>query len=424
MSRIVRWLGRRRRARSTGLLGLSLFLAAPQLYAWHHFRAGRAALADDRPDVARRHFPKCGTVWPWGQRVDLHVLASRAARRDGDLPAALDELREGRRLAGTATPELIFEWALLQAADGNVAGVAVYLQRQADADPEIQRDVWEALAEGYLAVFRANDAYAIATQWTARFPEDPRGLEYRGRAAIQSRGRGLQLGVEDLRRVLERQPARTKTRTALAVSLLELGLFAEAIPEFERLAREQPDEPDHRVRLARCFKMSNRSDEATALLEGVLNSHPDHGLALRTSGQFALGDLRIAEAEAWLRRAAEVLPNDYQSQYLFYQALLQAGRSEAPGQLARAEQVKAQSLQLAELRSRRLAERPLDPALYTELGSLLLKTGKMDEGLRWLDVALSLDPAFRPAHASLADHFEAVGPPERAAVHRRLAVGR
>jgi predicted Zn-dependent protease len=334
----------------------------------------------------------------------------------------MSELRETRRAAGNTTPELAFEWALLQAVDGNVADVGEYLQRRADADPGLQRTVWEALAEGYLAVYRANDAYTVAQQWASRFPDDPRALELRGRAAIQGRGRGLTLGADDLRQVLTRDPTRTKARTTLSITLLELGRFDEAIAEFERLAREQPDLPDHRVRLARCQKMTDRPARAVELLDEVLRTHPDHGLALRTRGQFALSDLQTVEATGWLRRAVEALPNDYQSHYLYYQALLQAGQTAAAAeQLQRSETVKQQTVQLAELRTRRLAERPLDPTPSTEMGSLLLTTGNTVQGLRWLDVALSLDPGFRPAHEVLARHFEKAGNREQAESHRRQA---
>ena len=413
------WSRRRLRSRWTWL-GLGVVtLASVQLYAWYHLRTGRSALAADRPEVAHRHFERSRAIWPWGHRVDVQLLSSRAAWQSGDRTLAMAELRDARRAAGSTTPELAFEWALLQAVDGNVSDVAEYLQQKADADPGVQRTVWEALTEGYLAVYRANDAFTIAQQWVSSYPDDLRALELRGQAAIQGRGRGLAVGADDLREVLKRDPTRTKARTILSITLLDLGYFDEAIPELERLAQDQPDQPDHRVRLARCLKMTNHPDEAVKLLDAVLAANPDHGLALRARGQFALSDLRLVEAETWLRRAAEVLPNDYQTQYLLYQALQQAGHTtEATEQLKRSETVKQQSTQLADLRTKRLAERPLDPALYTEMGSLLVKTGNTEQGLRWLDVALSLDPGFRPAHEAFAAHFEKVGNAERAAFHR------
>lgn len=422
IARRRRWPIRILRSRWTHAMLVGFAVASPELYAWYHFRAARAALVDDFPERARHHLGRCRGIWPWDERSDVHLMSSRAAWRTGDLPTAMSEVQTARRIAGVTTADLAFEWALIQAADGSVAEVAVYLQQQAEVDPSRQRAVWEALSYGFLAVYRANDAYAISQQWLILFPGDTLGLEVRGRSAIQGRGRGLQLGSEDLQEVLRRRPDRTKARVVLSGALLDLGKFGEAIPELERLIQDEPDEPEHRVRLARSLKMMDRSEEAIAQLEQVLMAHPDHGSAVRTRGQFALGEQKLDDAVIWLSRAAELLPNDYQSQYLYYQVLQQTGQiSGASQQLARTEEVKKRAAQLSDLRTRKVAERPLDPGIYTEMGSLLLKTGNLEQGLRWLDVALSLDPSFQPAHDALASHFESVGDRDRAAFHRRLS---
>lgn len=419
------WIGRRLKSWWFWVLVAAVAVAALQGYAWWQLREAKAALAADRPAAARQCLDRCAAVWPWGNRTDVWILSARTSRKDGDLGAAMDALRTARRTAGETSPELAFEWAMLQSADGNVAEVADYLQQQADADPARQRDVWEATAEGYLAVYRANDAYTVCQQWVTKFPDDLRAKELRGYAAIQGRGRGLRVGADDLAEVLQKDPSRTKTRAVRATALLDLGDFDEAIPELERLVREQPEQPDHKVRLARCLNMSDRQDEATELLDAVLRDHPDHGPALRTRGQFALTDTNPADAERWLAKAAEVLPNDYQTQFLYSQALQQAGKGQAAdAQLKRANEVRERATQLTELRTRRLAERPLDPSLYTEMGRLLMASGNSTQGVRWLEAAIGLEPTYRPAHAALADHYEKVGQPQLAAEHRRLATAK
>jgi tetratricopeptide (TPR) repeat protein len=419
------WIGRRLKSWWFWVAVATVAVAAPQGYAWWQLRTAKAALAADRPADARTHLAHCSAVWPWGHRTDVLILRSRAERQAGELDAAMEALRAARRGEGETTAELVYEWALLQAAGGNVAEVADYLQQQADDDPSRQRDVWEALVQGYLAVFRANDAYTICQQWVEKRPDDLRAKELRGYAAIQGRGRGLQLGADDLAEVLQKDPTRTRTRAVRAVALLDLGEFDEAIAELERLAREQPDQPDHKVRLARCLNMVGRTAEAADLLDAVLRDHPDHGPALRTRGQFALTGTNPAEAEGWLAKAAEVLPNDYQTQFLYSQALLQAGKTaDADEQQKRANEVRERATQLTELRTRRLAERPLDPALYTEMGRLLLASGNATQGVRWLEAAVGLERNYRPAHEALADHYEKTGRPDLAAEHRRLGTGK
>lgn len=415
------WIGRRLKSWWLWVLLAAVLVAAPQAYAWWQYRQAGEAVAADRLTDARQHIDRCAAVWPWGDRPDVRITSARIARKAGDLEPAMDALRAARRSTGETTPELAFEWALLQAVDGNVAEVADYLQQQADADPSRQRDVWEALVQGYLAVFRANDAYTVCQQWVEMNPDDLRAKEFRGYAAIQGRGRGLQMGADDLAEVLQKDPTRTRTREVRAAALLDLGEFGQALPELERLAREQPDQPDHKVRLARCLNMLGRTAEANDQLDDVLRDHPDHGPALRTRGQFALTGTTPAEAERWLSRAAVVLPNDYQTQFLYSQALQQAGKTgEADAQLKRANEARERATQLSELRTRKLAERPLDPALYTEMGRLLLASGNAAQGVRWLDAALALEPNYRPAHEALADHYEKANDPEKAAYHRRL----
>jgi Tfp pilus assembly protein PilF len=83
--------------------------------------------------------------------------------------------------------------------------------------------------------------------------------------------------------------------------------------------------------------------------------------------------------------------------------------------------VKDRSERIAELRSRKLAEQPLDPALHYEMGVLLLRAGDAEMGERWLGSALALDPDFAPAHTALAEALEKRGETAKAADHRRRA---
>jgi predicted Zn-dependent protease len=150
-----------------------------------------------------------------------------------------------------------------------------------------------------------------------------------------------------------------------------------------------------------------------------LERHPDHALALRTRGQFALADQKPSEAEGWLRRAAAVAPDDYQSQWLFYQSLQQQNKPEAKAQLQLADEVKERAERLGDLQTRRLYEQPLNPALHYELGVMLLRGGHKSVGESWLLSALNLDPNYRPAHAALAEYYAEQGDATRAEEHRR-----
>ncbi len=414
---LARLFTRRRAIRLVALL-VAVALVAPNAWAWYHLRAANAAMAKYQPQTARESLARSERVW--GFRPSIHLLACRAAWQSGDTEAAVTELRAAQRLFGGANDDTAFEWALLQAAAGNVREVEEYLQRRADQSPVAAPLVWEALAVGYLRVFRTLDAMACLNHWLKQEPDNVRALELRGATFIA--GKGVIRGSEDYRRVLELDPNRPATRWRLVESLLALGGYEEAAGHLELFARERPNDPEVAARLARCYTILGRAEDARRLIGEALAEHPDDGPCLRTLGQIELVTGRPAEAEGALRRAAALLPQDYQAQQLLFQSLQQQGKvDEAKAQLKVAEGVRNQAERLGELASRRLAEFPLDPAVHYEFGKLLIDTGRGDVGERWLLNALSLDPEHRPSHAALAAYYEGRGEREKAAFHRAKA---
>lgn len=413
-------LPRRRTVLAAAAALLVVGVAAPQAWAWWHLRSARSALAAYHPGRARESLAACARVW--GDRPDVRLLASRAARQAGDADAADRELRACQRLRGGASDDTAFEWALAQAAVGNVREVEPYLQKRAEESPEAGALVWEALTQGYLRVYRTLDAMNCANHWLKREPDNPRALELRGQVYVT--GKGVVRGTEDYRRALELDPTRADTRWRLAGCLIDLGTYEEAAEHLERYARGAPGDPDVAARLARCYVMTQRRDEARRILDDALARHPESGPCLRARGQVALtGDPPdLAEAEGYLRRAVAALPDDYQANWSFAEALRQQGKAaEGKAQLARAEELRDRMERLGELQSRKLAELPLDPALHYEMGVLLLRGGHPDVGAQWLASALQLAPDHRPAHTALADYFDRKGDPARAAGHRARA---
>jgi cellulose synthase operon protein C len=407
----------RRRAALVAVALVLLAAAAPNVWAWAKLRAGRAALAAHHPEDARRALSSCAAVW--GARPSVRLLACRAAWQAGDPEAAVRELRAVQRRTG-ATADTALEWALAAASAGELGETEQFLQEQMDARPELAPLVWEALALGYLRVYRTRDAMTGLNFWLARDPDNVRALDLRGQTYVV--GKGVVRGCEDYRRVLERDPARADTRRRLADGLIALGGYEEAATHLEVLRREAPTDAGLAARLARCYALLGRGDEARALLTPVLAAHPDDGPALRTLGQVELVARRADAAEAPLRRAAALLPNDYHAQQLFFQSLQQQNKlDEARVQLKVAEAVRERSERMGELTSRRLAENPLDPALHAEMGKLLIESGSPDVAEQWLLTALRLDPAHRAAHAALAGLYAARGDAPRADRHRALS---
>ncbi|HEY1191731.1 MAG TPA: tetratricopeptide repeat protein [Gemmata sp.] len=424
LRRLLSRLWTRRGALRLAIAFLLFGLGAPQVWAWYHLRSAKRALVRYHPEEARPALAECERVWGW--RASVRLLGCRAAWQGGDTDGAVAELQVAQRLAGGATDDTAFEWALVRAASGNVREVEQYLQKRAEEAPATAGPlVWEALAVGYLRVYRTLDAMACLEYWLRREPENVRALELRGATFVA--GKGVTRGVEDYRRVLERDPARAATRWRLIDGLLALGGYEEAATHLEVVAQQVPDDPAVAARLARCYNILGRADDARRMIDAALAGHPDDVACLRTRGQLALTARPSdpAAAEVDLRRAAALAPNDYQTQNLLFQALQQQGKiEEAKERLKLAEGVRERGERISELSSRKLAEFPLDPALHYEMGHLLLAGGHPDTAVEWFQNALRLDPAHRPSHAALATFYEGRGDKAKAEFHRARADGR
>jgi predicted Zn-dependent protease len=374
-------------------------------------------LAQYRPWDARRALEHYRRWWIFTDDEQAMLLASQAARQDNDPLAAMAHLRHSWQSVGNVSPNMAFEWALLQASDGNVGSVANYLQSATERRPEREPLVWEAIAVGYLKLFRANDSSAVLERWLREDPENLRALELRGLAYIQ--GQGLKRGIEDLQAVLKRDADRPATQRQLALALLDQGQYREAEPYLRALHTAQPRDAELKVRLSRCLWMTEQPGEAKQLLSAVLDAEPDNWLAVRTQGQFALLEQQPALAVRHLRRAAELRPGDYLTQFLLLQALQTQGDREAiQAQATVVEATKAAAQRLTELQSRELAVRPFDPALHVEIGQALIAAGQNEAGVRWLQQALDVEPDYRPAHEALLVHYTQKNDTAAATRHR------
>jgi tetratricopeptide (TPR) repeat protein len=389
------------------------------LWAWYQYRAACAALEAYHSSEARAHLDQCLQVWR--PSITTHLLAARAARRAGDVAEAEKQLNACGRATGKAPDVVTLEWSLLQASVGNLGEVEEFLVTLSEKNPAQAPLVWEALAEGYLRMYRVLDALSCLDNWLEREPNNPQAWFLRGN--VHRQVNAVQKYVEDYRRVVELDPSRSEARWRLALGLVEVGRYEEALGHLEYVRQRQPDDPEVLVRLARCHHGLGQGEQARELLDRVLRDHPDNGLALRTRGEIALQEAQPAEAETFLRRAVRVLPHDYSCQWSLYLALQrQEGKAvEAQAQLARAEHLKEQNERLAEIRTRKMSQDPHNPALHCEMGTLLISLGYKDVGERWLLSALHEKPDYAPAHKALADFYEEQGDAEKAAEHRGFA---
>jgi tetratricopeptide (TPR) repeat protein len=384
-----------------GLAVAALIAARPYLRAGYHLRRARSELQRYHNPQAIRHLHICRQTWPRDPEVLL--LAARAARR-ARVYADTERLLRMYHEARGRDEAFTFEEMLL-AAETRLEQVADRCWSQVEAGHADAPLILEALTRGYLRQYRLGQARLCLDRWLRMQPDAPQALYLEGLLNldyIHSHAAAL----TSYRRAVELDPEHEEARLGLAVALLSEKLFAEAAEHFERLRQAQPDNLSVRVGLAECLDGLGQPDPAERQVDEVLAHQPSFAPALSLRGQFALKRGQPDEAEAWLRQALRRKPMDHRARYSLSLCLQQNGKEEeARQEQRRLLQMEEDLKRFNEIVTREIAQRPTDPALHLTLGQILLRSGQEEEGVRWLQNSLRLDPAYVPARQALADYL-------------------
>ena len=403
-------------------LGFFLLLALPAAAGgllWYrsvdaHLRAAEASLADHDDAGARDHLARYLVVWPGDPRA--HLLAARVARRERHYDEAEEHLRHCRRAGGYAAAVAV-ERALadLQRGDGRAEPD---LRARAEAGDAESLPVLEVLTQYYLDSYRLDRAGECLGLYLRQRPDDL--LALLGRGYVRERFLDFAAAAADYRRAVAAHPDDDRARRRLGETLLVSGDPAEALPQFEHLLARDPGDAAARLGLARCQRQLGRAAEAAATLDALLADGPPPAAALAERGEAALDAGDAAGAEKWLRKAAAAAPHDRKAHAALARCLEQQGKS-ADAEAARGEvrRIDADLRRLDEL-SRAVIHAPDDAALRVEGGLLFLRGGEPEEGVRWLNHALRLDPSRADARRALAEYYEKNGRKGSAEAHRRF----
>lgn len=394
-----------RKARQLSLLLLAVFLcgtaaaAMAHLRAWYHYRAGQSALDHYHFAEAREHLAIALHAWPSSWRI--HLLAARSARLD-EAPEQAQEHLHYCQQSQPRAEEVLLEWALLRAQFGELTAVEDFLLDRLDRGSPQTPLIQEALIEGYLRTYRIGPALAGVEDWLKRQPNDTQALFLQGCIWLQVER--PQTALTSYRRVLELDPQRDDARWRLSQCLLKLHLYEEASANLEYLHLHYPQKVQMTVELAGVRFQQGQVSEAQQLLDAVLAEHPYNEAALRERGRLELAAGKAAEAEKWLRQAAQHHPRDPQLFQLLSNALEHQGKHEEAQLFQdRLKQNDRDFARLSALCLHELGQRPSDPALHGELGAILLRLGYRQAGHNWLILALQEDPNCATARAALKD---------------------
>jgi tetratricopeptide (TPR) repeat protein len=414
----------RRRARAILILLVvivfGVWFSGRHLWAELNYRSARKALERYRLAEAQEHLEKCLQVWP--SSFAVHLLAAQTARRLGNFEVAEQHLARCQEIRGALSQDVALEQTLIRAQRGGMDSVTPYLRSLVEQDDPATPLILEALVRGYLKAFRYGDAGMVLAVWLDRRPDDLEAHLFQGYVS-ETIGPESE-AVSQFRRVLELDPEHDEARVRLADLLINRAVPAEALEHLELLTRRRPGDLYVLTRLARCQLALGQLQEAEQTVDRVLaeDRHFPPAVAIKGTLTLALG--RPAEAERWLREVLAMDAANYQAQYSLAQSLRHQGKDqEAEVAEDRVKVLEADGVRIRKIIQEDINHSPNDPALRTEVGNILIRSGSVKDGVQWLYSALRQGPTYAPAHRALAAYFDSIGEPERAAPHRRFLEG-
>ncbi|HEV3446282.1 MAG TPA: tetratricopeptide repeat protein, partial [Gemmataceae bacterium] len=364
----------------------------------HHLQAAQAAWNREAFDEAEAKLKLCLKVWP--RSYQAHLLAARVARRQHAFAAAQEHLARCEDLQAK-TEDVKLESILLQVQQGRFAGLEEPLFRLVVENGPNAPVILEALAEGYVRSFEQQKAFIAIQELLKRQPDNYSGFLIRGK--LQESQSQDESALEDYEHAVALKPEADEIRLQLANVLLKLGRPRQAIAQFRCLRERQPDSLPVALSLARCLQDLAQLDEARELLDSILAAHPEHAAALVERGRLAIRRAEWQDAETRLSKAVSLAPYDREA-HLVYHACLDAEhkRVEADKILAIVLRLDTDLAYINELTAK-LRQMPGNSALASDLGILLLRNGREEEGRHWLERALQRDSGNVAARAALQE---------------------
>lgn len=357
------------------------------------------------------------------QSAEVHYLLGNTYRRQGNFERAIRHLAKARTY-GWRRDDVDLQVALIDVQKGDIEAAEPLLDRATiHAVPDdVAVEIYEALAKGYLAMHRIQDAMVVLDTW---IQWQPRAVQPRlWRARIHERERDWDRAAAEYREILAAKPDHVHALLGLAGALLARNEPVQALPYFKRCAELAPDENDAHLGVAQCLRRQGRGAEARRAIEHVLQ----RGLTLEQQatahyelGLLALDARQFRSAVHHLQAAVELAPQNPVLRDALANALDAAGMpSKAARERKEAERLRLQEQQISQLLAA-LAESPDNPDLRCDAGDALMQGGFQREAERWYLRALKIDPEHRRAHEALASYYESIDMPDLAAHHRQQA---
>ncbi|HEV3004549.1 MAG TPA: tetratricopeptide repeat protein, partial [Pirellulales bacterium] len=341
-------------------------------------------------------------------RGEIHYLLAVTHRRLAQYEPAEEHLRRLDAMKWSRK-DVQRQRVMIEFQNGDIARtepVLIKMLQQGGSD-EVAEEIYEALAIGYAAEHRPQEAHLCLDHWLEWRPDSLRARMLK--ALLYSRGMNAKKLQAELREVLRIAPERLNERLALAGSLLETTQSKESLAECEICLRQAPDDPRVLLAIGCARYRLGQGAEAKGELERAVQAdlNPDQlARGFTMLGQIASAEGDGESAVRYHEKAVKLSPLSPSANYGLGTALTMLGRDEeAKGYLKEWESLGKQSNRLAEI-TLELTKEPNDAALRVEAANILLAQGSQVDAANWMISALYCDPTLRVAHELLADFCE------------------
>lgn len=287
------------------------------------------------------------------------------------------------------TPEALFVRGKIDLAEGKPAEAVAALRRALEERPDWAQAHFllgsALLVQGDRQQARAEALRAIEID--AEFVE-ARILLARVHALLGED----QQAIEEARRILRQRPGAVDMRVLLAQSLVHIGKIEEARVELEAVPLDERNAEVY-FALGRIDMVQNKPDLAREKLLAALERAPGHPEILESLLQVDTAQKRIPESLDRIRKAQAAKPDDSALVRLEGLALVLNGEGTA-----------------AEARLRRAIEmNPNDMSAYQALAGYLLSSGRREESIQTYEQAAKSRPDSAPLRFTLGTLYEAEG---------------
>lgn len=307
--------------------------------------------------------------------------------------------------------------ALNLANKGQFTAAAPLLRAELERAPN-DLELIHALTRGYIADDDRRAALPLLNHWCALVPSDPQPFALR--MALHRQEQRYDLALADGLTLLRLDPHNEKYPLDVAGLYISTADYYQAEKTARAILARQPRQRVARLRLADALRNTERYQEAATLLDALLAEESnDTGVLLSRGALY----VQMGEAPRGIPLLEAVIQLDPRRQRTGRHQLALAYQEAGREADARRVERELRAINEIEQTADAADSQRKNPDVKVRYGQAALAGGKEAQGLDILGEVLEAHPDHAGAHAALADYFERIGRPERAADHRRRAAG-